>query len=731
MDTRARHTLALLLIASSCAAPPTDDPAAERAPAAVGHALDALPHVARVAYADDGLPYLISGQLGRAVAPIRDVHDAATALASVLPPIATAFQVSAGDLTAVRVQHDTFGMTHVRYAQAKNGLRVVGGELVVHLDARGVIISVNGSARDGGALPVPPALTADAARAIAGASTADGNVDALGAELLYVITTRDGTMHLAWEVEVTGRDGLLLRDLVYVDAITGVVVDRRPQVFTARNREVRDGGGCSYPLCGSGQVVGTEASPPTGDMIALAAYTNTGITYDCYTTLFSRDSYDGKGAKLQSLVHVSFFTPNGSTGNNAAWTGDKMVYGDGDGQMMAPLAQSLDVTAHELTHGVTSSTANLAYQNESGALNEGMSDIMAAVCEAWKDGAVSADTWLVGEDIFTPSKAGDALRYMANPTADASLYPPELGGSRDYYPERYQGNQDNGGVHLNSGIPNLAFQLLVAGGKHPRNKTTFTVPAIGIDKAGAIFQHALTQGYFTSNTNLAQARMLTEQVAMQLYPGSTAIAVGFAWAAVGIGMPPEVSDTMPPTVSIVTPLDGATVDAGFMVQVQATDDVGVVRVELAIDGMVVSSDTTAPYDFATDAMLAAGSHMIEATAYDMFNQASDSITITVASGAACDSDDDCPGDERCDNGACVAPPAGCTSDTECGADEVCTGGVCEPKDDNPGTGDGGGCGCASATTPGAGAGNAIMWFLTLALIGFSGSRSRRLVPVRR
>jgi hypothetical protein len=211
---------------------------------------------------------------------------------------------------------------------------------------------------------------------------------------------------------------------------------------------------------------------------------------------------------------------------------------------MAPLARAYDVTAHELTHAVTSATANLAYQNESGALNEGLSDILAAVCEAWRDGAISADTWLVGEDIFTPAIAGDALRYMDNPTADKDLYPEELGGSRDYYPERYTGTADNGGVHLNSGIPNLAFHLLVAGGTHPRSKTAVTVPGIGMEKAGQIFYRALTQR-FTANTNLAQGRTLTEAAAEDLYPGCTKNAVAMAWAAVGVGAAPP-ADVTPP-----------------------------------------------------------------------------------------------------------------------------------------------------------------------------------------
>jgi bacillolysin len=691
-STRGFIFAAALLALTSCALPGTDDNSKrfDRTDATRG-----LPHVAQVAHADDGLPYMIRGDLGRAAEQINDVSDATRVLAQPLVALAATFDVRASDLIATRVQHDELGMTHVRYEQQKEGLPVIGGDFVVHIASDRTIVSINGSARDGGVLPPYARVSADTAEHTARMATVDGaGVSVAGSELVYVITSSDAKMHLAWQVQVVGTNGLLLDDLVYVDALDGAVVDRRPQVFTVKNREVRNGNNCSYPFgCGTTTLVGTEAMPPTGDAIALAAFTNTGITYDCWSTLFNRDSYDGAGAKLRSLVHVKFQTQNGTTGNNAAWANNQMIYGDGDGMMMGPLANSLDVTTHELTHGVTGVTAKLTYQNESGALNEGMSDILGAVCEAWKDGSVSNDTWLIGEDIFTPNMAGDALRYMNNPTADASLYPPQLGGSRDYYPERYQGTQDNGGVHLNSGIPNLAFQLLVSGGKHPRQKTTFTVPSIGIEKAGKIFERALTQGYFTSNTNLTQARTQTEMVATQLYPGTTVKAVGLAWAAVGVGAPPQIDDMMPPTVSITSPADGATVDAGFMVTVQASDDQAVERVELSIDGAAAGTDTTAPYEFSTDAMLAAGSHTVTATAFDLVNQATASITVTIASGAQCESDSDCEGAEQCKDGQCVAPTS-CTTNEECDGGDICMAGTCVPPGGSE-EGDGGGCGCAS------------------------------------
>lgn len=693
---------------ASCTVPPTDPTGTSDLTGA-----RTLDGVEAIAYADDGLPFLVRGRLGRAASSIVEVEDVPAALASSLPPLAARFGVRADDLVPARVQRDKLGMTHVRYAQRKHGLPVIGGDFVVHIAPDGVIASVNGSIRDDASLPVDPRVSGDTASEIARGATSDGDVDVHRSELVYVIATRDGAMHLAWEIEVTGRRELL-HDFVYVDAITGEVVDRRPQVFTARDREVRDGNNCTYGLgCGNAQVVGTEGNPPTGDAVALAAYTNTGITYDCFSTLFGRDSYDDAGAKLISVVHVRFFTGAGTTGNNAAWTGNQMVYGDGDGVMMGPLAHSLDVTAHELTHGVTLSTANLAYQNEPGALNEAMSDILGAVCEAWHDGAVTEDTWLIGEDIFTPNTPGDALRYMNNPTADASLYPAQIGGSRDYYPERYTGTQDQGGVHLNSGIPNLAFHLLVAGGKHPRDKTNFVVPGIGIAKAGEIFQHALTQGYFTSNTNMAQARALTEMVAGELYPETTT-SVSLAWAAVGVGMAPMPTDTTPPTVSITVPGDGATVDPGFPIVVQASDDVGVALVELEIDGQLVGRTSMAPYEFTAPDTIEPGSHTIKATAYDVFNQATASITVTVASGAECQIDDDCPGVEECENDVCVAPTY-CTMDAECDTGERCMDGLCVPGG-NAETGDGGGC-CSAGNQRGAIAGNLLLLFATLLVVG--------------
>ena len=176
------------------------------------------------------------------------------------------------------------------------------------------------------------------------------------------------------------------------------------------------------------------------DPVVNTNYDHLGTVYNCYSSLFGRDSINNAGATLISTVHhrVKYV--------NAFWDGTQMVYGDGDNVTATNLANSLDVTAHELTHAVTDNESDLIYSGESGGLNESMSDIFGAVCEWYGDGkVVSARTWLIGDDVWTPATPGDALRYMANPTQD--------GVSLDYYPD-YASGVD---VHYSSGISNLAF----------------------------------------------------------------------------------------------------------------------------------------------------------------------------------------------------------------------------------------------------------------------------------
>ncbi|WP_309894985.1 M4 family metallopeptidase [Archangium sp.] len=484
-------------------------------------ALAALPSARVVGQHDDGVPFMLDGKLGSA---------RGQGVASALSSIAPAFRLNASDLVQKRTSVDEQGNTHVRYGQMKNGLPVVNEELIVHIDANGEIYSVNGSARDGKIAPAKARISAAAAKAAALDSTSGRHIAAEGEpRLVYIRDNAD--LKLAFEVAVTGEGlDMPIHDMVYVSALDGKLIDRQSKIHSAKNRAVYTGNNTtSLP----GTLRRSEGGAVTGDAHVDGNYDHLGTTYDCYSVNFARDSYNGAGAQLRSTVHHS------TNYTNAFWNGTQMVYGDSDGVQSRPLGLSLDVTVHELTHAVTSSESNLTYSNESGALNEGLSDIFGAYCESWKRGwVVDAAVWMVGDDVWTPNTAGDALRYMANPTQD--------GSSTDYYPTRYVGASDNGGVHWNSGIANLAFKLLTTGGTHPRGVTTTNVTGIGIQKAGQIFYRA-NRDLMTASTTFAQAKTYTEQAATALgYTTADVASVSAAWQAVGVGVatPPVPSTAL-------------------------------------------------------------------------------------------------------------------------------------------------------------------------------------------
>ena len=406
------------------------------------------------------------------------------------------------DFVHVRTNTSADGSQHMRFSQRYNGLPVYGADFYLHADADGNVFKFNGSFLKGGDVPFSPAL--DALQAF-------GPKKALasGTELAYVLDA-DGKAHLAWMAmeAYTNAEGDQL-DRVFVSAMTGKEIIRHPQYHYARVLRTYD--------CNNGTSCGSLASSSsnrinTGDAAIDAAHNYAVGTYDYFFNEHGRDSIDDNGMTLRSRVHYS------TNYNNAFWNGSEMTYGDGDGTTFIALSRDADVVAHELTHGVTERSSNLIYQNESGALNEAWSDIFGALVDR-QEGATGNDIWLIGEDIYTPGTPGDALRNMADPVAQ---------GDYDYYPTRYTGSQDNGGVHWNSGIANLAFKLLVTGGTHPRGKTSVNVPGIGFDAAADIF-YAANNNCLTSSSNFESARNCTAQFA-----GSNEAAVQAAWDAVGV-----------------------------------------------------------------------------------------------------------------------------------------------------------------------------------------------------
>lgn len=449
---------------------------------------------------------------------------------------------------------DSLGATHTKFQETLHGLPVIGAEYIVHSDAAGNVTAMNGRVISADDAPGRNPKV-DATLATDKAAKQNGIVNGRFVEtpsLTYVVNEKS-VVFLAWTtvVEYTDARGPQ-RDRIYADANTGDLALVAPQYMYLKNRITYSANnGTALP----GTQKRTEGSANVGDAAIDAAHNYAGNVYDYYKNVHGRDSYDNAGATIKSSAHYS------TSYNNAFWNGTQMVYGDGDGTTFIALSRALDVDAHELTHAVTERTAGLVYSNESGALNEATSDILGNSCEAYTNnaGTPNANTWLVGEDIYTPATAGDALRSMSDPGRF---------GDSDWYPTRYTGTSDGGGVHTNSGIANLAYYMMVMGGTHPRAKSTVNVPALSatsstsLDMAQRIWYRALTV-YFTSTTNFQAARNATAQAAADLYGGTTGAAynsVQKAWDAVGApgGVTPPSTVTVLSNNVTVSNISGAT-----------------------------------------------------------------------------------------------------------------------------------------------------------------------------
>jgi Zn-dependent metalloprotease len=268
-----------------------------------------------------------------------------------------------------------------------------------------------------------------------------------------------------------------------------------------------------------------EGDKKTGDESADDAYDALGSTYDFYHSVFNRNSVDGKGMRLDGYVHF------GRGYNNAFWNGQQMIFGDGDGRIFTNFTGCLDVVAHELTHGVTQFTAGLAYHTQSGALNESISDVFGSCVKQWKKGqnAANAD-WLIGEGVLAPGIKGVALRSMKDP-GTAYNDPligkdPQPGHMSQFVKLEDTEDEDWGGVHINSGIPNRAFYLLATG----IGGNSWEAPA-------HIWFEALKMA--SADTDFSAFAGLTHQSAARLYGTNSSQQqhVVQAWSKVGVQVP--------------------------------------------------------------------------------------------------------------------------------------------------------------------------------------------------
>jgi Zn-dependent metalloprotease len=285
---------------------------------------------------------------------------------------------------------------------------------------------------------------------------------------------------------------------------------------TEVNRTIYD---AQYKMNLPGKVVRKEGEESNKDIAVDEAYDGSGKTHEFFQKVYGRNSIDDRGMELISTVHF------GKNFANAFWNGKQMTYGDGDGQIFNRFTSVIDVVGHEISHGITERTAGLVYEYQPGALNEHFSDVFGSLIKQYSRTQLAKDAdWLIGEGLFTDKVEGVALRSMKAP---GTAYDDERIGKDpqpDHMKKYRKTDQDNGGVHINSGIPNKAFY-----------ETAVMLGGHAWEKAGRIWYNTLCNELH-EKSQFQDCANATVKVAGELY-GSTSVetkAVKEGWKRVGI-----------------------------------------------------------------------------------------------------------------------------------------------------------------------------------------------------
>lgn len=428
----------------------------------------------------------------------------------------------------------------IRFQQLYEGLPVFGGELLVRLDRRNQLLSVVGET-----LPEPPAQLTPAISAQAAASIARQIVSKLytldeqslvpdePALWIYnalLLGLEDPHTYLVYRLEVSSNNDLPIRELVLIDALTGGLVLNFNQVDGAMRIKTYSSNNTSS-LPGSFICDQTDPVCAAGDAHARAAHIYAIDAYNYFLNNHGRDSIDGAGMAVISSVHYK------TNLDNAYWTGSQIKYGDARDW---PLAD--DIVGHEFVHGITQYTSGLFYYYQSGAINESLSDMWGEFIDQTngKGTDSSGYRWYIGEDI----QLGRSLRVMKDPPRGRD--PDKM--TSPYY---YLGSEDNGGVHINSGINNKAAYLMVDGGSF----NGYTITGMGIPKVSKIYYEVQTN-WLTSGSDYADLHDAL-YLACQTLIGSSGITAGnceqvrLATLAVEMNLPP--TESVSPEAAVCAP----------------------------------------------------------------------------------------------------------------------------------------------------------------------------------
>ncbi|MFN8293276.1 MAG: M4 family metallopeptidase [Chitinophagales bacterium] len=460
--------------------------------------------------------------------------------------VALGVKDASAEFEPIYFENDKQQRAHLKLQQKLNDIEVYGAQCWLHFDTDGSVYW-NGRTRPTPAnTALKPMVLMDGAQA---AALTDYYVNEKKVHdfaayvslasykstlVLLPSSERLNEFTLAWHI--TTQPNILKRWEYFINALTGAVIDKynhncgagattatatdlmgqsktihvfQDNIYYLINasKDMYTGSQNSKPGAGKGTIVtldfqnGTQQSTSYKDITTnnntgwnatgVSAHSIANATYDYFKSTFNRKSFDNKGGDIVSFINVA--DDDGGGLDNAYWSGQYMFYGNGRNSFL-PLPRGLDVGGHELAHGVTQETAGLEYKDESGALNESFSDIFGCM--------VDRDDWMMGEDVVKPGVfAGGALRNMADPHNGGSSLN-DRGWQPNHMNEKYTGTQDNGGVHINSGIVNRAFYIIAN--------------AIGKEKAEQIYYKALSQ-YLTKTSKFIDLRLAVVKAATDIH----------------------------------------------------------------------------------------------------------------------------------------------------------------------------------------------------------------------
>lgn len=426
------------------------------------------------------------------------------------------------------VETDFSGFHHVIFLQHIKGIPVFEGSVQIHINPGGEVIAYRDFRVTDVAVSLEPKIKREEAIEIVLREIGSEHVVTVPRSRLMLFRESKKKPHLkklrlVWQIESIFAEGFAGK-FHFIDAHTGEQLYKFSQIRSVLFRK-------TYTAKNESFLPGTlllEDDQFTVDEVARAAHENMGIVYDYYKNNFGRDSYDDRGSPLVSTVHFK------RNYNNSFWSDyhKQLVFGDGDGFRWKPMAFALDIVAHELTHAIAAQTARFVYAEEAGTLDESFADVFAIFISNENE----ITDWEIGEGVYTPYHAGDALRDISDPPRFGQ--PDHLDNYLRLAPGEVPDLQRNqaGYVHQNSGIPNKAAYLVIKGGTHYGVK----VKGISRAKAEKIYYLALT-AYLCSATlcrwTFREAMYALLNACRQLYgeEGPEYAAVRNAWAAVGFG----------------------------------------------------------------------------------------------------------------------------------------------------------------------------------------------------